>query len=154
MTDKIRKPDEEWAKELTPEQYHVMREKGTEAPYTGRYWKTKTPGIYRCASCGNPLFDSEDKFDSKTGWPSFTRPVAEEAVETEADYALFMRRTEVLCARCDGHLGHVFDDGPQAATGLRFCINSASLALDSEGREGRETQPESEANLPGKQRTG
>jgi peptide-methionine (R)-S-oxide reductase len=131
MTDKIEKSETDWARELTPEEYRVLREKGTERAFTGKFWNSKDPGTYVCAACGNPLFRSDTKFESGTGWPSFFAPAGPESVETEKDDSLFMRRTEVHCARCESHLGHVFDDGPNP-TGLRYCINSVSLKLKPE----------------------
>ena len=129
MAEKIRKSDAEWARELTPEEFKIARQKGTERAFTGKYWDTKTQGVYKCRCCGEPLFDSSTKFDSGTGWPSFFAPLSEDAVETEEDNSHFMRRTEVHCAKCGCHLGHLFDDGPQPS-GLRYCLNSASLKLD------------------------
>ncbi len=124
--DEISKKDDEWRDKLTDIEYYVLRRKGTEHPFTGKYWKTKEKGVYHCAGCGTPLFSSETKFDSGTGWPSFYEPMKEENVETESDISLGMERTEVLCSKCKGHLGHVFEDGPNP-TGLRYCINSNSL---------------------------
>jgi peptide-methionine (R)-S-oxide reductase len=129
MTDASRKSDEEWRRQLTPEQYHVAREKGTERAFTGAYWNNKKDGIYRCIGCGEPLFDSNTKFDSGTGWPSFMRPMPGSAVETEEDRSFGMRRTEVHCRKCGSHLGHLFDDGP-GPEGLRYCINSCSLNFE------------------------
>ncbi|HIF03133.1 MAG TPA: peptide-methionine (R)-S-oxide reductase MsrB [Nitrospinaceae bacterium] len=128
MTEKIFKNDNEWREQLSPEQFKICRKKGTEQAFSGNYWDSKEIGIYRCACCGNELFDSNSKFDSGTGWPSFYQAINSEQIATKEDSSLFMKRTEVLCNKCDSHLGHLFPDGPQP-TGLRYCINSTSLEL-------------------------
>jgi peptide-methionine (R)-S-oxide reductase len=131
MSQKSQKTEQEWRRELTPEQYDVLREKGTEPAFTGKYYDTKEAGIYRCAGCGAEVFRSETKYESGTGWPSFWEPASDGAVETERDWSLIVPRTEVHCANCGGHLGHVFSDGPRP-TGLRYCINSCALDLERE----------------------
>jgi len=143
MSKRVKKSDAEWRRSLSEEEYQVLRKKGTERPFTGQYWDEQQQGTYRCKGCGAPLFSSNTKYDAGCGWPSFHEPLGEEAVRAETDRSHSMVRTEVLCASCDGHLGHVFPDGPRPG-GLRYCINSASLDLDAEDGTAQPDQPNQE----------
>ncbi len=136
MRKKIVKTEEQWRRELSPEEYEILREKATEAPFSGKYWDTTEPGIYKCAGCGQPLFKSDTKYDAGCGWPSFTQPMDPDVIETQIDTSIGRVRTEVLCSKCSGHLGHVFDDGP-SPTGTRFCMNSEALKLEPEKEENK-----------------